>query len=262
MKQTQIISIANQKGGVGKTTTTVNLGTALARQGKKVLLIDLDPQANLTMCMGIQKPDTLSITIANIFAELINKQQTLQPKDYMLNVEGCDIVPSSILLANIEPSIINATSRETLLRRFLKQFVGIYDYILIDCMPSLGMLTINAFTASTSVLIPVQVEFLSAKGLELLTQTIMMVKEDLNPTLEFKGILYTMHDQRLKQGKTIFNFINESYGEHVNIFKQSIPKSIKASEPTFVGLSAFKYDPASSVSLAYEALAQEVIAHG
>jgi len=222
----------------------------------------LDPQANLTMCMGVQKPDTLPITIANIFAELINKQHTLKTEDYMLHVEGCDIVPSSILLANIEPSIINATARETLLRRFLKQFVGAYDYILIDCMPSLGMLTINAFTASTSVLIPVQVEFLSAKGLELLTQTMMNVKEDLNPSLEFKGILYTMHDPRLKQGKTIFNFINQSYGEYVNIFKQSIPKSIKASEPTFVGKSAYEYDPKSSVSIAYENFAKEVIAHG
>jgi len=222
----------------------------------------LDPQANLTMCFGEQQPDTLPITIANIFAGLINKQPALEPEEYLLQVEGCDIIPSSILLANIEPSIINATARETLLRRFLKQFVGVYDYILIDCMPSLGMLTINAFTASSSVLIPVQAEFLSAKGLELLTQTIMNVKEDLNPSLDFKGILYTMYSKNLIQTKTILGFVNESYGKHVKIFDQKIPKSVKASEPCLVGQSAHVYDSKSSVSIAYEQFAKEVIAHG
>jgi len=221
----------------------------------------LDPQANLTMCMGEQKPDALKFTIANIFAGLVNKQSQLQKEEYMIHSEGCDIIPSSILLANIEPSIINATARETLLRRFLKQFLGEYDYILIDCMPSLGMLTINAFTASTSILVPVQVEFLSAKGLELLTQTFMNVKEDLNPGLEFKGILYTMHDERLNQSKAILEFIDSSYSEYVNIFSQSIPKSVKASEPTFVGQSAYAYDKESSVSKAYDKFALEVIAH-
>jgi len=262
MKNTQIIAIANQKGGVSKTTTTHNLGTALARRGKKVLMLDIDPQSNLTMCMGYQNPDELSCTMAHIIKGLIDETFTLTKEDYILNAEGCDLIPSSIQLSGIEPSLVNAMSRENILKNFLSKIKDDYDVILLDTMPSLGMLTINALTAATSVLIPVQAHYLSAKGLEMLISTIAKVKRNINPELSFNGILITMHNNRLKFSKTIISDLESAYGEHINIYKTTIPQSVKAVENTAVGQSLFKYDPKCKVSLAYEAFAQEVLANG
>lgn len=262
MKNTQIIAIANQKGGVSKTTTTHNLGTALARQGKKVLMLDIDPQSNLTMCMGYQNPDELPCTMAHIIKGLIDETFTLSKEDYILNSEGCDLIPSSIQLSGIEPSLVNAMSRENILKKFLNQIKDDYDVVLLDCMPSLGMLTINALTAATSILIPVQAHYLSAKGLEMLISTIAKVKRNINPDLSFNGILITMHNSRLNFSKSILSDLQSAYGEHINIYKTTIPQSVKAVESTAVGQSLFKYDPKCKVSLAYEAFAQEVIANG
>ena len=260
MKNTQIIAIANQKGGVGKTTTTVNLATSLARQGKKVLIVDLDPQANTTMCMGFQNPDELQITIASIFSEHIEDKITLSKEQYIEKAEGCDLIPSSIELAGIEPSLVNALSREKLLKYFLEQFKNVYDYILIDCMPSLGMLTINALVAATSVLIPVQAHYLSAKGLEMLISTIARIKKHINPDLSFKGILITMHNERFKFNQAILKSLEDAYGDHIRIFESKIPQSVKAVEHTAVGKSIYLHDPKCKVSLAYEAFAKEVLA--
>jgi len=262
MKNTQIIAVANQKGGVGKTTTTHNLGTALARQGKKVLMLDIDPQSNLTMCMGYQNPDELPCTMAHIIKGSIDETFTLSKEDYILNAEGCDLIPSSIQLSGIESSLVNAMSRENILKKFLDQIKIGYDVVLLDCMPSLGMLTINALTAATSVLIPVQAHFLSAKGLEMLISTIAKVKRNINPTLNFNGILIAMHNSRLKVSKSILNDLKSAYGDHINIYKTTIPQSVKAVENTAVGQSLFKYDPKCKVSLAYEAFTQEVLANG
>lgn len=260
MKKTQIIAIANQKGGVGKTTTTVNLASSLARQGKRVLVCDLDPQANTTMCMGFQNPDELKITIAGIFSEYIEDKITLSKEQYILQSEGCDLIPSSIELAGIEPSLVNALSREKLLKYFLKQFQNEYDYILIDCMPSLGMLTINALVAATSILIPVQSHYLSAKGLEMLISTIARIKKYLNPELSFKGILMTMHNERFKFNKAILKSLENAYGDNIRIFESKIPQSVKAVEHTAIGKSVYLHDPKCKVSLAYEAFAKEVMA--
>ena len=259
MNKCEIIAIANQKGGVGKTTTAINLGTALARQGKHVLLIDLDPQANLTMCLGFQTPDELPCSIANVLMEYVEDKVILTREDYLQYAEGCDLVPSSIQLSGIEPSLVNALSRERLLSMFLEQYKESYDYILIDCMPSLGMLTINALVAATSVLIPVQAHYLSAKGLEMLISTISRIKTHINHELDFKGILITMHNERLNFTKSILNNLEQAYGSHIKIFENKIPQSVRAVEHTATGKSAYLYDPTCKVSLAYEAFAKEVL---
>ena len=261
MKNTQIIIVTNQKGGTGKTSTTHNLGTALARQGKKVLLLDLDPQSNLTMCMGYPNPDELPFTMANIIKELIEETFTLSKEEYILNAEGCDLIPSSIQLSGIEPSLVNAMSRENILKNFLEQIKSEYDVILVDTMPSLGMLTINALVAATSVLIPVQAHYLSAKGLEMLISTIAKVKRNINHDLFFNGILITMYNNRLNFAKSIFSDLQSAYGEHIHIYKTTIPQSVKAIENTAVGQSLFKYDPKCKVSIAYEEFAKEVLAN-
>lgn len=258
METTEIIAICNQKGGTGKSTTAVNLGTNLARQGKSVLLLDMDPQSNLTMCMGFRNPDELPYTIADILEEYIKDQIILRKEDYLLHTEGCDLIPSSIQLAGIEPLLVNAFSRETLLRQFLQTIQYGYRYIIIDCAPSLGVLTINALTAATSVLVPVQAHYLSAKGLEMLIGTVARVKRQINPELTFKGILVTMFDQRLNLSRSILSELESVYGEHIRIFDTKIPQSIRAAENTALGKSLYLYDPKCKVSLAYEAFAKEL----
>jgi len=262
MKHTHIIAVANQKGGVGKTATVHNLGTHLARQGKKVLAVDLDPQANLTMCMGYSQPDILPCTMAHIFKDLIDETFTFKKEDSILHVEGCDLMPASIQLSGIEPSLVNAMSREVLLKQLLSPIKDEYDYILLDCPPSLGLLTINALAAATSVLVPVQAHYLSAKGLELIIGTIAKVKRNINPDLDFNGILITMYDGRLRFSKSILSELQEAYGQHIRIYDTMIPQSVKAVENTAEGKSLFAYDSKCKVSLAYEAFAQEVLANG
>lgn len=262
MKCTHIIAVANQKGGTGKSTTTHNLGTNLARQGKKVLVVDLDSQGNLTMCLGYNQPDDLPCTMAHLFKSLIDETFSYQKEDYILHAEGCDLIPSSIQLSGIEPSLANAMSRENLLKRLLSLIKDEYQYILLDCPPSLGLLTINALAAATSVLVPVQAHYLSAKGLELLIGTIAKVKRNINPALDFNGILITMYDGRLRFSKSILNELREAYGQHIRIYDTMIPQSVKAVENTAEGKSLFVYDNKCKVSLAYEAFAREVLANG
>ena len=255
----RVIAIANQKGGVGKTTTTSNLGIGLARQGKKVLLIDADAQGSLTASLGIREPDRLEITLATIMGNIINDEEIRSDCGILSHDEGVDFIPGNIELSGLETSLINVMSRETVLRTYIELQRDNYDYILIDCMPSLGMITINVFTCADSILIPVQAAYLPIKGLEQLIKTIGKVKRQINQKLEIEGILRTMVDNRTNYAKDISNLLIENYGSKVHIFENSIPMSVRAAEISAEGVSIYKHDPNGKVASAYKSLTKEVL---
>ena len=199
----RVIVIGNQKGGVGKTTTTSNLGIGLAKQGKRVLLIDADAQGSLTASLGFQEPDKLDVSLATVMANIINEEDMEPDYGILKHDEGVDLMPGNIELSGLEVSLVNVLSRELVLRTYIEQQKDRYDYILIDCMPSLGMITINAFTCADSILIPVQAAYLPVKGLEQLIKTIGKVKRQINPKLSIEGILLTMVDSRTNYAKDI-----------------------------------------------------------
>ena len=255
----RVIAIATQKGGVGKTTTTSNLGIGLARQGKKVLLIDADAQGSLTASLGIREPDRLEITLATIMGNIINDEEIRSDCGILSHDEGVDFIPGNIELSGLETSLINVMSRETVLRTYIELQRDNYDYILIDCMPSLGMITINVFTCADSILIPVQAAYLPIKGLEQLIKTIGKVKRQINQKLEIEGILLTMVDNRTNYAKDISNLLIENYGSKVHIFENSIPMSVRAAEISAEGVSIYKHDPNGKVASAYKSLTKEVL---
>ena len=238
----RVIAIANQKGGVGKTTTTSNLGIGLARQGKRVLLIDADAQGSLTASLGYREPDKLDITLANVMGNIINEEEMDAAYGILRHEEGIDLMPGNIELSGVEVSLVNVMSRETVLRSYMEEQRSRYDYILIDCMPSLGMLTINAVAAADSILIPVQAAYLPVKGLEQLIKTIGKVKRQINPRLEIEGILMTMVDSRTTYSRDISKLLIENYGSRVRIFNSSIPMSVRAAEISAEGTSIYKHD--------------------
>lgn len=255
----RVIAIANQKGGVGKTTTTSNLGIGLVRRGKKVLLIDADAQGSLTASLGIREPDRLEITLATIMGNIINDEEIRSDYGILSHDEGVDFIPGNIELSGLETSLINVMSRETVLRTYIDLQRDNYDYILIDCMPSLGMITINVFTCADSILIPVQAAYLPIKGLEQLIKTIGKVKRQINQKLEIEGILLTMVDNRTNYAKDISNLLIENYGSKVHIFENSIPMSVRAAEISAEGVSIYKHDPNGKVASAYKSLTKEVL---
>ncbi len=255
----KIIAIANQKGGVGKTTTTSNLGIGLAKQGKRVLLIDADAQGSLTASLGFKEPDKLEITLANVLANIINDEEMDTDYGILKHEEGIDLMPGNIELSGLEVSLVNVMSREVVLRSYVEMVKDRYDYILIDCMPSLGMITINAFACADSILIPVQAAYLPVKGLEQLIKTIGKVKRQINPKLEIEGILLTMVDSRTNYARDISAMLVENYGSKVRIFENSIPISVRAAEISAEGVSIFQHDPKGKVAGAYQSLTEEVI---
>ena len=208
----QTIALVNQKGGVGKSTTAVNLGIGLARQGKKVLLVDADSQGNLTEMLGWQQPDKLEHTLSNLLEKVICDEPLNVEEGILHHEEGVDLIPSNIELSGMEVVLVNTMSRETVLRTYLNEIKRQYDYILIDCSPSLGMITLNALTAADKVIIPVQAHFLPVKGLEQLLKTVNKVKRQLNPKLQIGGILLTMVEGRSNFSKDIGRLLRESQG--------------------------------------------------
>ena len=258
MSNCKVIALTNQKGGVGKTTTAVNLGVTLAQQGKKVLLIDADAQANLTMSLGYHRPDDLPVTLSTIMQDIIEDNPIDVQKSILHHGEGVDLLPSNIELSGLEVRLINAISRESVLKTCVSEVKKNYDYVLVDCMPSLGMLTINALAAADSVVIPTQPHYLSAKGLELLLRSVSKVRRQINPPLRIDGILMTMVMPRTNISKEITATVRSAYGQKIKIFDTQIPHSIRAVEATAEGKSIFAYDKGGKVAAAYEQFGKEV----
>lgn len=258
----RVIAIANQKGGVGKTEVAGNLGVGIALSGKRVLVIDADPQGNLTSSLGIDNVDELENTLAAFIEREINENQ-ISPEEYILhNEEGVDIMPCNIKLAGMDYMIMNAFSREHLLEAFVSQVRESYDYIMIDCSPSLNLVTVNVLTAADSVIIPVEASYLSMTGLQQLLTTIGSTKRKLNKKLEIEGIVINKVNTRTNHERDIIDKLREAYGSQIKVFDVMIPESVRAKECTAFGVSIYKHDPKGKVAKAFKELTKEVLEHG
>ena len=254
-----VIACVNQKGGTGKTTTCENLGAGLVMNGKKVLLVDFDPQASLSISLGYPKPEELPVTIADMMKKVVDEKEIRPGEGILHHEEGMDLMPSSIELSGMEVALVNTISRETVLKEYLESVKRDYDFVLLDCSPSLGMLTINAMAAADTLLIPVQTSYLPAKGLEQLLQTVNKVRRQINPRLKIEGILLTMVDARTNDAKEISDLIRNAYGGKIKVYDTEIPRSVRASEISKEGTSIFKHDPGGKVADAYRELTREVV---
>ena len=259
MDNCHVVALCNQKGGVGKSFSTASLGVGLARAGKKVLLVDADPQGSLGVSLGIGSPDELEVSLATVMAGVIEDKPLPPEAGILHHQEGVDLLPANIELSGLEVSLFSVMSREFVLRNCIEPLLQHYDYILIDCMPSLGIMTVNALVAADSVIIPSQPSFLSAKGLDLLLHTVAKVRRSINPRLKIDGVLLTMVDSRTNNDREIVNELRTGVGQRLRIFDTVIPRSIRAVEATRAGESIFAYDPNGKVAQAYAGLTKEVL---
>lgn len=257
---TKVIAFANQKGGVGKTTCVQNMGIGIANKGKKVLLIDADAQANLTLGLN-ENPDELENTISVLLSEMQGKKRPPSIQKYIIHSgEKVDLLPSDMNLSGVEISLQSLNiDREFLIKEIVDELRDKYDYIFIDCPPSLGIMTLNALVAADEVIIPTQAQLYSVKGSSLLVENIYAIQQRLNINLKINGIIVTMINARTKNTQQLIMDIQKIYGEHVRIFKDYIPQSIKASESTYEGKSVFLHDPNGKVALAYNACIEEFL---
>lgn len=255
----KVISLTNSKGGVGKTCLAVNLGIGFAREGKRVLIIDADSQGSATISLGFSEPDRMEVSLATVLGKIINDEEIDPTEGILIHSEGVHILPGNIELAGIEVSLVNIMSRELILRQYIQLLKPYYDVILIDCMPSLGMITINALACSDACIIPVQSAYLPVRGLEQLMKTISKVKRQINPALVIEGIAITMVDYRTNYAKEITELLTEAYGDNIRIFKHKIPMSVRVSESSVAGCSIYQYDPRGKATAAFEGLTREVL---
>lgn len=257
---TKVIAVANQKGGVGKTTTSLNLAAGLAALDKKVLLIDMDPSGNLTIGLGFEKNQRA--TLKNVMEYIIMDVEFDAREVIIRHEEGFDLVPSNKLLSGMDVSLVTIENREQILKKYIDMLGNSYDFIIIDCMPSLGMLTINAMTAANSVLIPVQPKYFSADGISELLKVFGAVKKNFNPEIEIEGILYTIDEARKNATKRIKEAVEQAYGNNIKIFDVTIPATTIIENSVQAGISVMKYRSSSKGAEAYRNLAVEVLANG
>ena len=256
------IAVANQKGGTGKTATTLSLGIALAHRGKRVLLVDTDPQGDLTKSLGWKDPDSLEVTIANHLGAVIEGEGADPREGILSHKEGVDLMPANIELAGMEMPVLMAMSREQLINVWVSPLKADYDFIIFDCAPTLGIIPVNAFVASDSVLIPVSVEYLPASAMIGLLNTVRRVRRQINPSLSVEGILLTLFDSRNNLAHEVEGIIREQYGSAYRVFDAVIPRAVSAAEAPSVGASIFAYDKRGKVACAFERLAGEVLGRG
>ena len=259
MRKCKVIAVTNQKGGVGKTTTTANVAIGLERYGYKVLIVDFDPQGDLTTSLGWKSNDALDCSVSNLLDAYINDKEINFSSLILKHKEDVDVIPANIELADMDIRLVSVINREQTLSSCIEPLRDDYDFILIDCPPSLGMLTINALSAADEVLIPVQAQFLPAKGMTQLLQTVSKVQRKINTNLKVAGIVMTLVDMNTTVAKSTIETIHESFGKNIRVFDTIIPKATKASEATIAGVSIYAYAKDSKVAKAYDNLTMEII---